>query len=202
MIKSNILFSTLVGALFFFGINVQAQSLKVGFTRIDYIVSQTPEAKEVTNQLTIQQTQAENELKRMQKEIQDKYAAYQSGAAQMTDAIRKARETEIQSLQTRIQEFSRTAEESLQTKYTQLMKPILTKVQQAIDAVASENGYSYILSANANGPSQILYGAEELNITDLVLKKLGITPGQTPAPTAPAKTTATPPASTTAPKKN
>ena len=200
MLKSTILFFTLVGALFLFGVSVQAQSLKVGFTRIDYIVSQTPEAKEVTNQLSVQQTQAENELKRMQKEFQDKYAAYQSGGAQMSDVIRKDRETELQGLQTRIQGFSRSAEESLQTKYSQLMKPILTKVQQAIDAVAAENGYNYILSANANGPSQILYAAEELNVTDLVLKKLGITPGQTTTP--PVSKTATPPTNKPAPKKN
>ncbi|GAB4029385.1 OmpH/Skp family outer membrane protein [Spirosoma gilvum] len=187
---------TLVSLFFLIGLTAQAQSLKVGFTRIDYIVTQSPEAKEVTNQLNIQQTQAENELKRMQTELQTKYSAYQSGAAQMTDVIRKDRETELQTLQTRIQQFSQTAQESLQAKYGQLMKPILTKIQQAIDTVALQNGYHYIINATSN--SNVLYAAEELNITDLVLKKMGITPGQNtdkpanaPAPTTPKA--ATPP---------
>lgn len=168
----------------------QAQSLKVGHTRIDYIISQLSEAKVVNNQLTVQQTQAENELKRLQKELQEKYAAYQQGLSQMTDVIRKDREKELQTLQARIEEFGRTADASLQTKYRQLMSPILNKVQQTIDTVAKQNGYNYII--NAGSTTNVLYAQPENDITDLVLKRMGVTPGQTPAtptnaPASPAK---------------
>lgn len=200
MIKSkSTLFHILAGLLILTSLRVQAQALKVGFTRIDYIVSQSPEAKEVTNQLNIQQAQAENELKRMQTEFQTKYSAYQSGVAQMTDVIRKDRETELQTLQTRIQQFSQTAQESLQGKYGQMMKPILTKIQQAIDTVASQNGYHYIINVTSN--SDVLYAAEELNITDLVLKNMGITPGQNADKPANAPAPATPKAATPPKKK-
>lgn len=186
----------LLSLLVFGALAAQAQSLKVGHTRIDYLISQLPDAKAVNNQLTIQQTQAENELKRLQKELQDKYAAYQQGMSQMSDVIRKDKEKEIQSLQTRLEEFSRTADASLQTKYRQLMAPILTKVQQTIDTVAKQNGYNYVL--NAGSTTNVLYGQPENDITDLVLKRMGVTPGQTPAP--PTNTPA-PPAKLGTPKK-
>ena len=186
----------LLSFLVFSTLAVQAQSLKVGHTRIDYVISQLPEAKAVNNQLTIQQTQAENELKRLQKELQEKYAAYQQGLSQMSDAIRKDKEKELQTLQTRIEEFSRTADTSLQTKYRQLMAPILAKVQQAIDTVAKQNGYNYII--NAGSTTNVLYGQSELDVTDTVLKRMGVTPGQTPAtPTS----TPAPPAKVGTPKK-
>ncbi|SOD91889.1 OmpH family outer membrane protein [Spirosoma fluviale] len=210
-------------ALLLGGLNAQAQAptatpattasagpLKLGYTNIDYILSQTPEAKDIQNQLTIQRTQSENEMKRMNKELEDKYEAYQKGGAQMSDVIRKDRETELQSLQTRIQEFGRTAEQSLQTKYQQLVNPVVQKIQKGIDAVAKENGYQYVfnLDAGANTIPILLVAPEENNITELVLKKLGIDPAKAAAAAKPATTGGSAPAaakpagSTAAPKKN
>ena len=155
-----------------------AGPLKIGYTNIDFVLSQTPDAKDIQNQLTILRTQSENELKKMQKELEEKYAAYEKGAAQMSDVIRKERETELQGLQGRIQEFGKTAEQSLQTKYQQLLNPVVQKIQKAIDAVAKETGYRYVfnLDAGANTIPILLVGPEEDNITNLVLKKLGIDP--------------------------
>ncbi len=207
-------------ALLVGGLNAQAQaqtatpattaaagSLKLGYTNIDYVLSQTPEAKDIQNQLTIQRTQTENELKRMQKELEDKYGAYEKGAAQMSDVIRKDRETELQGLQSRIQEFSQTAQTSLQTKYQQLVNPVVQKIQKAIDAVAKEENYQYVfnLDAGANTIPILLVAPEENNITDSVLKKLGIDPAKAAAAAKAASTgggtTATKPATTTPPKK-
>lgn len=194
------------------GSPVAAGPLKLGYTNIDYVLAQTPEAKDIQNQLTIQRTQSENELKRMQKELEDKYGAYEKGAAQMSDVIRKDRETELQGLQGRIQEFGRTAETSLQTKYQQLVNPVVQKIQKAIDAVAKENSYTYVfnLDAGANTIPILLVAPEQDNITELVLRKMGIDPAkaaaaaaankQNPAPAN--RPAATGSSSTTAPRKN
>lgn len=188
-----------------------AGPLKLGYTNIDYVLSKTPEAKDIQNQLTIQRTQAENELKRMNKELEDKVGVYEKGAAQMSDVIRKDRETELQGLQGRIQEFGRTAESSLQTKYQQLVNPVVQKIQKAIDAVAKENAYTYVfnLDAGANTIPILLVAPEQDNITELVLRKMGIDPTKvdtatTAKPgTAPAnRPAATGSSSTTVPKKN
>ncbi len=182
-----------------------AGPLKLGYTNIDYVLAQTPEAKDIQNQLTIQRTQSENELKRMQKELQDKYENYQKGEAQMSDVIRKDRETELQGLQGRIQEFGRTAETSLQTKYQQLVNPVVQKIQKAIDAVAKENAYTYVfnLDAGANTIPILLVAPEENNITELVLRKMGIDPAKAAAAGKPANAgSGSAAASGTAPKKN
>ncbi|GAB2514684.1 OmpH/Skp family outer membrane protein [Spirosoma aerophilum] len=183
---------TLAGLLLVACLNANAQMVKIGYTRVDYILSQTPENQLITTLLSKQQTQTQNELKRMQQEFQDKYALYQKGAAQMTDIIRKDRETELQGLQARMQEFSRSSDEAIRNKYKQLVEPTITRIQQAIDSVAKQNGYTHIL--NTGSSSDILYVAPENNITDLVLKHLDITPGQPvgkpvakPAPSTSAK---------------
>lgn len=68
------------------------------------------------------------------------------------------------------------------------MAPIFVKVGKAIEEVAKENGFTYILTPQmiGGGGDVILYGDEQYNISKLVLKKMGITP-------APAATTATTP---------
>jgi outer membrane protein len=168
------------------GSTAPAGPLKLGYTNIDYVLAQTPEAKDIQNQLTIQRTQSENELKRMQKELQDKYESYEKGAAQMSDVIRKDRETELQGLQGRIQEFGRTAETSLQNKYQQLVNPVVQKIQKAIDAVAKDNAYTYVfnLDAGANTIPILLVAPEQDNITELVLRKMGIDPAKAAAANA------------------
>ncbi|QKZ12004.1 OmpH family outer membrane protein [Spirosoma sp. KUDC1026] len=217
--KKNLVMAFAV-ALLAGGLNAQAQAptaapagaLKLGYTNIDYVLAQTPEAKDIQNQLTIQRTQSENEMKRMSKELEDKYEAYQKGAAQMSDVIRSDREKELQGLQTRLQEFGRTAEQSLQTKYQSLVNPVVQKIQKAIDAVAKEESYQYVfnLDAGSNTIPILLVAPEENNITESVLKKLGIDPAkaaaaaaaQTPASTtAPAKPATTGSSTTTVPKK-
>ena len=54
----------------------------------------------------------------------------------------------------------------------------MEKIQKAIDDVAKENDFTYILSSDgAMGQVPIiLYGPDNLNVSDLVLKKMGVTP--------------------------
>ena len=57
------------------------------------------------------------------------------------------------------------------------MNPVFTKVGKAIEDVAKEQGYSFILNPQLIGGGDILlYSDEKYDVSDLVLKKMGITP--------------------------
>jgi outer membrane protein len=58
----------------------------------------------------------------------------------------------------------------------QLLQPAYDKIQGAINDVADENGYTHVFSSDAGAFAILLYAKDESNITDLVLKKLGIEP--------------------------
>ena len=163
-----------------------ATPLKIGYTSMDYLLQNLPDAKDIQNKLTIQRTQLENESNRMKKEFEDKYKAYEAGQAQMSEVIRADREKELQNLQTRFQEFGRTAETTLQQKQSQLVGPVLQKIQQNVDAVARENGYSHVFNLDAGAGTAVilLYAPEDGNISDMVLKKMGVTPKPVAAPGA------------------
>ena len=93
------------------------------------------------------------------------------------DAIKADKERELGALQESIQKFQQDAQTSLQTKQSSLMEPVISKVGVAIEAVAKENDYSFILTPQIQGNTDILlYSDEKYDISALVLKKLGVTP--------------------------
>ncbi len=180
---------------------------KIGYTNVDYVISKLPESKVMQNQIEVTKAQLDKAIGETYKEAQEKYEAYQKNGAQMTDVIRADKEKELQNLQTRIQEMQTNAQQSLQTKQQQLLEPILTKVNTAIQDVGKENGFLYILNMDAGQgttPIILFAASEENNATNLILRKLGVDPDkvEAAAPAAkPATTTATPaatkPAATT-----
>lgn len=172
--------------------------LKIGYTSVEYVLSQMPESKQIETDLKAYSTQLENQLKSKYQEYQTKAEAYQKGSSTMTDVVRADKEKELTGLQQSIQEFQRSADQSLQQKQQTLLKPALDKLQKTIDAVAEENGYTYVLNSDGASPV-LLHGPKEGDISDLILKKMGVTPGAAaaaPRVTAPAATPATPASAT------
>ncbi len=155
----------------------QAQTgMKVGYADVDYILSQLPETKQVESDLQAHNTQLQSQLQAKYQEYQQKGAAYQQGAADMIEAVRKEKEQELTDMGSRLQQFERDAQASLQKKQAELTQPLYIKVGETITAVATENGYDYILSAGVGGVDIVLFAKDEHDVSDLVLKKLGITP--------------------------
>lgn len=158
--------------------SAQAQApLKIGYTDVQYVLAQMPESKQIESDLKAYNTQLEAQLKSKYAEYQSKVEAYQKGEATMTDVVKADKQKELQSLQQSIQEFQRSAEQSLQQKQQTLLKPALDKLQKNIDAVADENGFTYVFNSDTGGSPLLLHAPESGNISDLVLKKMGITPG-------------------------
>ena len=166
-----------------FGIQAQNASQKIGYAEWDYIFSQLPEYKQIDNDLKAHGVQLESQLKSKYTEYETKLKAYQNMPATTPDAIRTDKERELQGLQEAIQKFQQDAETSVRTKQSSMMEPVFTKVGKAIEEVAKENGYSFIINPQLIGGGDILlYSDEQYNISNLVLKKLGITPTTPVAP--------------------
>jgi outer membrane protein len=187
------LFITAIVAVMFLGFQSNAQ-VKIGYTNVDVILGQLPETKTVEAELKTRKDQYDASYKQKVTDFQTKLQAYEKGAATMSDVIKADKEKELQSAQANIEEFQKSAQDDLQKKQNQLLAPILQKIQTGIDAVAKEAAYTHVFNIDAGqGTTPILlYATEESNITNLVLKKLGVEPAKPaalPAATTPAATT-------------
>ena len=158
--------------------SAQAQApLKIGYTDVQYVLAQMPESKQIESELKTYNSQLEAQLKSKYAEYQAKGEAYQKAAGTMTDVVKADKEKELQGLQQSIQEFQQSAQQSLQQKQQVLLKPALDKLQKNIDLVADENGFTYVFNSDGGGSPLLLHAPKDGDISDLVLKKMGITPG-------------------------
>lgn len=152
---------------------------KIGYADWDYIFSQLPDYKMIESELKTHNTQLENQAKAKQTEFETKLKAYQGMPATTPDAIKADKERELALLQENFQKFQQDAQTSYQKKQNDLMEPVFSKVGKAIEDVAKENGYSFIINPQLLGGGDILlYSDEKFDISVLVLKKLGVTPQQ------------------------
>jgi outer membrane protein len=161
---------------------------KIGYADTEYIFSQLPEFKQVDVDLKAHGTQLQTQLEQKSKELETKYKAYQAMPATTPDAIRADKERELTQLQEGIQKFQQDAQTSFENKRAKLMEPLFAKVAEAINVVAKEQGYTFIINPGlvGGGGDILLYTDEKYDISSAVLKKLGVTP--TASTTTPPKT--------------
>jgi len=163
--------------------NAQTQNAsKVGYADVDYIFSQMPEFKQIDADLTTLQNQLKKNLEAKGAEFQRKVNEYSQNADKMLEAVRINTERELKQLQENLQKLQEDAQAEIQRKQNTLMEPVYAKVGKTIEEVAKENGFTFILNQQIGGLDVILYGDPANDISDLVLKKMGVTP-------APATTT-------------
>lgn len=162
--------SLLLGFLLFVGASTYAQD-KFGHVNSLAIVSQMPEYKSAQAALT----KEEGVLAAAYEELIDEYIEKENEliekGPEMMDAIRESKTEYLFKLQQKIQEFEISAQEQLMAREEELLEPILEKANSAIQTVAKENGYTYILDV-ASGA--ILYAPDSRDVSDLVMSKLGI----------------------------
>lgn len=194
-------FAFLLVALAFLTATAQAQTeskaQKIGFTSVEYIFSLSPRSREIESEIKSRTQILQKEIENKQRDLQAKYEAYERNKASMMESIRADKEQEIRNLNEQLQKFQSNADTELKAKYEELITPETDKIAAAIKSVADENGYDFVLTGN---PQVMLFGAEKFDVTDLVLKKLGIDPVKAKADAEKAASTpATTPSNTPAP---
>jgi outer membrane protein len=124
---------------------------KVGYINFEQLVQETPDVKAIQAQLDTYSKQFQDQYTAMTTEYQSKGQQYEAQRATMTDAVRTAKEAELQDLQKRIQAFSTDAQQKVQAKTSELSKPLMDKLRAAVTQVAKEKGYGYVINS---APSQ------------------------------------------------
>lgn len=166
----------------------QTTPLKVGYARIDYIFTQLPDAKQVESSMQAIQKQLQAQIEAKDAELKKKYAEYISGRETMLEPVRNNVETEMQQMQENLQKLKEDAQSTLQNKQNQLLEPVYKKIGKGIEDTAKENGYQFILSDLIGGTRLLLYGDPSMDVSDLILKKMGVTPKPVAATTTGAAT--------------
>jgi outer membrane protein len=85
----------------------------------------------------------------------------------------KSKQEDLYASQQKIYEFQQQAQEQISGKQVELMQPIITKLQEAVNATAKDKGFAYVLDAS---PSRgvVIYKDGGTDLAPFVKAKLGM----------------------------
>ena len=163
-----------VAVVLFVGItaSVSAQTQKFGHIDLQALVQLMPERATAETQFNKFQTELEEIFGEMQKDLQTKMGEFEALGDSASEIKKNAKVAEIQDMQQRIQNYQQTAQQQMQAKYQEILKPVFDKAEKAIEEVGKEKGLLYVFDI---GQKVVLYKSNEsMDLLPLVKTKLGI----------------------------
>lgn len=144
---------------------------KIGHLNSDEILILMPEAKMIDDSLKVVQKSKQNQVALLQAELQEMAAEFENSKASMDPTLQRMRLEEIQSKSALIEEYVEVSRAELLQIEQSLMEPLRKRVVDAINKVAEENEFSYLIDT-ASGA--VLYVDGGIDAGDLVKTELGI----------------------------
>lgn len=195
----NLMKSVVVVAGLFLTVGAVNAQQKIGHVNSQEILQLMPEFKTANQTVEEFVKTKQTELQQMDAERQKKVTAYYDKNKTVSEANKEvvgkelqAMGTEIQEMEQRMQEVEQRAQQEVGQKREEIFQPVFAKAESAIQSVAKEKGFAYVLDI---AQQSVLYfdGGEDISAD--VKTKLGIDPNAKPtAPTqAPAASPTVPP---------
>lgn len=160
---------SLIALLLVLSFSTFAQS-KIAHINTTELVASMPEMNDAKTELEKLAKTYETDIQTMAAELQSKVKQYDTEAAAQTDEENAKRLQEVQGMEQSIRQYQAQAQQELQKKEFDLLKPITEKAQAAISKVADVMGFDYVLDST-QGQGVIIANGADLMIE--VKKELG-----------------------------
>lgn len=161
----------MVALLAFAGTATAQKTIKLGHINSNALMEIMPGRDTAMTLLQKEVEDLQAEMETMKKEYENRVNDYLAKKDQLSELIRKTKESDLQAMGARIEEFQANAQTLLEKRQEELLKPIVDRAKGAIEEVGKENGYTYIFDS---GIGTVLYSQDSDDIMPLVKKKLGL----------------------------
>ncbi len=164
----------LIAACFFISLGAsQAQRYAIVDTK--YILDKMPEYKDAQKQLDQTSAQWQKEIDDKQAVLDRMYKDYEAEQVMLSEDLKKKREDELFNKEKEVRDLQRKRfgfEGDLFKKRQELVKPIQDKVYNAIQKIAVNRMYDFILDKSEG--ITVIFADPKLDKSEDVLKELGI----------------------------
>jgi outer membrane protein len=123
-----------------------AKELKIGVVDIDSVINTSPDYKRIEGSLKKKSEELGKPLQQREQELGQQLAEFQKQAQAgiIKEDVRKQKESEFQKKFEEIQKSKDSASRSFQDYYQKEMKPLMDKMNKAVEQVANENNLDVI----------------------------------------------------------
>lgn len=170
--KNSLLAIAIVAGLFLIGAAIdQEQNLKIGYINTMELMDAMPEVKAADESIASLEKVINTQLETMASEYEKLYTELQSMPEETPQSTLQLKLSELQDLEKRIRKFQNDSQTEVDNKKVELYKPIQEKATKAIEEVAKENHYNFILES---GFGSLVYADEAENVMDKVKAKMNL----------------------------
>ena len=152
---------------------VQAQRYAIIDTR--YILDRMPEYKTAQKQLDDIAAGWQQEIDRMEAEVARMYKDFEAEQVMLSDELKKKREDQLFLKEKALRDLQKQRfgfEGDLFKKRGELVKPIQDKVYNAVQKLAAQRGYDFVLDRSEG--ITVIFADPKLEKSEDVLRELGI----------------------------
>ena len=145
-------------------------TLKIGHVDIAEILAALPARDSAAATLNKETKEIQSTYDEMSVVYNKMLDDYEKGQSTYSELVKKNKEAELLDKEKRLREFEQNASATIQKRNGDLIQPILTRILKAVDKVAAENGFTYILDVSKG--SVVYTSKDSQNINQLVMKIL------------------------------
>lgn len=148
---------------------------KIGYVDSQYILDNLPEYATVQQKLDQLEKQWREEIEKKREEVRKLQEEYRAWELLYTEEERAKKQKEINQAQQEVEQLRKRyfgPEGELYARQQELMRPIQERILEAVEAVATAEGYDYVL--DREGETLFMYARESHDLSDQVLRELGI----------------------------
>lgn len=149
------------------GGSVAAES-KIGYVDMQKAIQETSAGKKAKNELEKEFNAKKAELQKKEKDLKKMGEDLEKKAAALSDEARTQKQQELQTEMIKFQREVGESQMAIQNKERTLTKPILEKLEAAIEKVAQAGGYSMILEKSEQS---VIWAKKDLDLTSEVVKE-------------------------------
>lgn len=148
--------------------------VKIGYTNPARILSELPEVEAVDQQIQELIKQRDGELAEKATTLQQTFSNYESTMNSLSEQERSTREQELIEMNQQFEKEREGMMNEIRQKRTELMAPIIEKMNTAMEEVAQEMDLDLVLNEGTSYGDAIIFFAnsEKLNITDEIIAKI------------------------------
>lgn len=162
-----------------FGFSTTTNAQKIGYISADEIIQLMPEAATVQHQLDQYQQSLYQNAQDKQNAFNESLQKFVKDSSTMSASLKEVKRGDLQKQSQELAGEQQKIQNDFEQKRQELSAPIQKKLQNAIEEVAKENGFTYVMPREA-----LIVMPSTNDLGPLVIKKLGL---KQPSTTSPAK---------------
>lgn len=123
-------------------------AFKFGYLSYDSVMVAVPDYTELKTNMAQLREQYEAEQKRVENDFNKKYEEFLDGQASFPKTILQKRQSELQEMLDRNIEFKKLSQKMLSEAEANMMEVIKTTINMAVNIIAQERGYAFVLNTD------------------------------------------------------